>query len=169
MTWRDEWIRRWKDEGLNEDEYPLDELPIVNESPYWVARRVWRRTACQNRPGLRMMYVNVKDADGEPIGGIHIEFGTEPGSNGNIYDHPDVWGETGSRYGRVGYAEWRHPGLSNRYQLRIEGELLIENIRTDLAYEYCRGRGQVLGGWIPVNRPGVYSYDIEIQRRGEGD
>jgi len=163
--WEQEWIRRWRDGGLSEDEFPLDELPKVNENENWEVTRAWRRTACENRPGLRMFYVNVNDVGGKPMPGIKVAFDTEIGDNGVICDRPNIWGLTGGRYGREGYAEWRHPGIVNIYKLYIEGELLIENIRLNLRNEYCRPPGQFFGGWIPVNRRGVFSYDIVVEKK----
>ena len=167
MDWRDEWIRRWKEEGLSEDEFPWDELPIVHDSDVWEVRRCWRRTACDNRPGLGRFYINVKDENGGALGNVRIGFDTEPGDSGTIYDHPDIWGWTGTRRGREGYAEWDHFGIPTRYMMYVDGELLIENIRADLGNEYCQpGSVWNPSGWRPVNRPGVYSYTIELQRKG---
>ena len=167
MSWQDEWIRRWKEEGLSEDEFPWDELPRVHYSTVWEVQRCWRRTACDNRPGLKMFYVNVNDENGEPLGGVRIGFDTEPPDTGVVYDHPNIWGRTGTRRGREGYAEWDHLGVPTRYILWVDGELLIENLRTDLGNEYCNaGPRWEPRGWRPVNKPGVYSYDVEIQWKG---
>lgn len=166
MSWKNEWIRRWKDEGLDPEEYPWDELPIVYASERWRVTRAWRRTACENRPGLKMFYVNVTDADGEPLGDVQISFDTEPGNSGTIYDHPYIYGRTGTRRGREGYAEWNHFGIPTRYMMWVGGELLIERLRTDLGYEYCRpGSRWDPRGWRPINKPGVYSYTIEVVRK----
>jgi len=78
---------------------------------------------------------------------------------GIAYDHPNVFGLTNEN----GYLEWDHLGVPTRYLLWMEDDEipLIENIRTDLGNEYCRAEGMI-GGWRPVNRPGIYSYRIEI-------
>jgi hypothetical protein len=106
------------------------------------------------------------DDKGEPMSGIKVRFDVEP-SQGTAYDHPDVWGLTNEQ----GYLEWDHLGVPTRYMLWMEDDEtpLVENIRTDLGYEYCRPSGATLGGWRPVNRPGIYSYRIEIERKGDGD
>ena len=152
--WQDEWRAR----GIPEDEWP-----IVNLSTTWRVRVLHRRTACENRPGLKMMRVRVLDAAGEPLRGVYIGLDTEP-SEGVAYDHQDVYGLTNER----GYLEWNSLGIPTRYMLWIAemGVPLIERIRTDLKNEYCRpGPWWRPGGWNPVNRPGIYSYDIELERR----
>ena len=157
--WQNEWKQRW---GSNREEWPLDELPIVLESDDWEVMRAWRRTACDNRPGLKKLYITVLDDKGEPMSGIKVRFDVEP-SQGVAYDHPHVWGLTDEN----GYLEWNHLGVPTRYMLWMEDDEtpLVENIRTDLGYEYCRPTGQTHGGWRPVNKPGVYSYDIEIRKK----
>ena len=90
-----------------------------------------------------------------------MRFDVEPG-RGIAYDHPNVWGVTDEK----GNVVWTHLGTPTRYMIWMEREedALLENIRTDLGNEYCRVEGRILGGWRPVNRPGVYSYRIEVQR-----
>ena len=167
MNWVSEWEQKWKSEGLAEADWPLDELPVVFESPHWEVVRAWRCTACENRPGLKRFYINVRDADGELLGDVEIEFDTEPGDSGTVYDHPNIYGRTGTRRGRRGYAEWNHFGVPTRYMFWIEGELLIERLRTDLGYEYCnQGRWPWdKWGYNAINRPGIFSFRIEVQRR----
>ena len=158
MNWTDDWIGR----GIPEDEWP-----IVRDSDRWLVRVLRRRTACENRPGLKMFRVDAKDENGEPLGNVGIGFDTEPPDTGVVYDHPSIWGRTGTRRGREGYAEWDHLGIPTRYMMYVNFELLIENLRTDLGNEYCNaGPAWDPRGWRPVNRPGVYSYDIELQRKG---
>ena len=126
-----------------------------------------RLSACDNRPGLKKTYITVYDDKGEPEQGVRVRFDTE-GSAGIAYDHMNIWGVTDEN----GYLEWNHLGKPTRYRLWMEDDTeqpLVENIRTDLGNEYCRPSGSILGGWRPVNRPGIYSYRIEIQRNGEGD
>jgi len=139
--------------------------PRVNPNPCWKVTHKQRLSACDNRPGLKKLYVTVLDAKGIPLGGIKVRFDVEP-SQGTAYDHPNVWGMTNEQ----GYLEWNHLGIPTRYLLWMEGDEtpLIENIRTDFGYEYCKiaGAPSYLGN-RPVNRPGVYSYRIEIQRRGD--
>jgi hypothetical protein len=139
--------------------------PKVNPSPTWKVNTKARLDACDNRPGLKKLYITVLDDKGEPLSGIRIRFDVEP-SRGMAYDHPDIWGITDER----GYLEWDHLGVPTRYILWMEDDEapLIENIRTDLGYEYCRPPGSIVGGWRPVNKPGIYSYRIEIQRKGGG-
>ena len=140
--------------------------PKVNPNPTWKVNRKERLSACDNRPGLKKIYVKVLNDKGEPLGGVKVRFDVEP-SQGIAYDHPDVWGLTDEK----GYLEWNHLGVPTRYTLWMEDDEtpLVENIRTDLGNEYCRPAGTLFGGWRPVNRPGIYSYRIEIQRKGEGD
>jgi hypothetical protein len=139
--------------------------PKVNPNPTWKVNTKERRSACDNRPGLKKIYVKVLDDKGEPLQGVKVRFDVEP-SCGIAYDHMDVWGLTDEN----GYLEWDHLGVPTRYMLWMEDDEtpLVENIRTDLGNEYCNPPGSILGGWRPVNRPGIYSYRIEIQRKGEG-
>ena len=34
-NWQDEWKRRWIAEGIAEEDWPWDELPIVHDSDTW--------------------------------------------------------------------------------------------------------------------------------------
>ena len=135
----------------------------VNPNIRWKVNGCTRLSACDNRPGLKKFYVTVLGADGLPKPDIIVGFDTEP-SRGTAYDHRDIWGITDEN----GYLEWRHFGVPTRYMIWMEDDEapLIENIRTDLGYEYCRPPGTTLGGWRSVNKPGVYSYRIEIQEVG---
>ena len=140
--------------------------PKVNPNPTWKVNKKERLSACDNRPGLKKIYVTVLDEKGLPLRGIKVHFDTEP-NEGIAYDHPNVWGLTDEN----GYLEWDHLGVPTRYRLWMEDDdtPLVENIRTDLPNEYCKPgvfEGWI-GGWRPVNRPGVYSYRFEIQRKGE--
>ena len=122
-----------------------------------------RLSACDNRPGLKMMYVTVVDDAGAPLAGVKVRFDTEP-SRGVVWDHPNWWGVTDEN-GRI---EWNHTGVPTRYNLYMEDDRqpMVENIRTDFGNEYCNpGTRLNPYGWRPVNRPGVYSYRITIQRR----
>jgi len=153
------WIRRqlgWL--GWPFSEVEADDLVIDPTSP-WRVNVAERLTACDNRPGLKKLYVTVLDGNGVPLSGIKVRFGVAP-SYGTAYDHPNVWGLTNEQ----GYLEWEHYGVPTRYTLWMEDDEtpLVENIRTDLGYEYC-------DGWRPVNRPGIYSYRIEVQRKGGGE
>ena len=138
---------------------PLTTVPKVNSNPRWTAS-IERLSACDNRPGLKNIYTRVLDESGKPLEDVKIRFGWESGK-GMAYDHPDIWGVTEG----AGYLEWTHFGTPSVYALYMENDEtpLIENIRTDLGNEYC---GSGLGSWIPVNRPGIYSYRIEVQRKG---
>lgn len=144
--------------------------PKVNDNANWKVNKIHRLTACENRQGHgrsgKMLTVIVLDDEGKPLQGVVVNFDTEP-SEGTAYDHPNVWGITNEH----GYVAWNHLGISTRYMIWMgdDEEPLIENIRTDLGKEYCRPPGRLYGGWRPVNRPGVYSYRIEIQRKGKGD
>ncbi len=140
-----------------------EESPQVKPNDVWEVNVYGRRSACDNRPGLKKLYLTVLDDKGEAMSGIKMRFDVEP-SQGIAYDHPNVWGMTDEN----GYLEWDHLGVPTRYVLWMEDdeEPLIENIRTDLGYEYCQPGGYSgPGTWRPVNKPGVYSYDIEIQRK----
>lgn len=140
--------------------------PVWREdNPRWEVVSIERISACDNRPGLKMIYVTVLDEAGKPLQGVKVRFDVES-SYGVAYDHPQVWGLS-DRFGRV---DWDHFGVPTRYWLWMEddSEPLIVNIRTDLGNEYCRPPGSpALGGWRPVNRPGRYSYRVRIQRRAE--
>jgi len=137
--------------------------PLVNVSQRWRVLKAALVSACDNRPGLKKLYITVFDEDGAPLQGIKVRFDVES-TEGKAYDHMNVWGMTDEN----GYLEWAHLGVPTRYVLWMEDDEtpLIENIRTDLGYEYCRPPGSLFGGWRPVNRPGIYSYKIEIQRKG---
>jgi len=138
--------------------------PKVNPNPAWKVNTKIRLGACDNRPGLKKLYVTVLDEEGEPMSGIKVHFDVVS-SQGIAYDHPNVWGMTDEN----GRLEWNHLGVPTRYVFWMEDdeEPLVENIRTDLGYEYCRKPGTTLGGWRPINKPGVYSYRFEIQREVE--
>lgn len=148
---------------IKEFDMTIDEEPKINPSETWQVSHYERVSACDNRPGLKKIYVTVLDEEGDLLAGVKIRFETEP-SKGIAYDHPNVWGCTNMQ----GYLEWDHYGVPTRYLLWMEDDEvpLIENIRTDLGNEYCRAAGQLVGGWRPINRPGIYSYRIEIQRKG---
>ena len=140
----------------------------VNPHSLWTVTRKDRVSACDNRPGRRMIYVRVRDANGDPLGGVKIRFDTEP-SRGIAYEHLFVWGVTDEN----GYLEWQHLGIF----MGEDEQPLIERIRTDLGNEYCNpsswppsGANWHPGGWRPVNQPGVYSYWFELQSKGvEGE
>jgi len=142
------------------------EEPRVNPNTAWKVNANARVSACDNRPGLKKIYLTVLDEHGEPLQGVKVHFDTE-GSQGVAYDHMDIWGVTNES----GYLEWDHLGVPTRYLLWMENDEtpLVENIRTDLGNEYCRPPGSLFGGWRPVNRPGIYSYQMEIQRKSEGE
>jgi len=139
----------------------VEEKVKINPNAKWEVRVAERVSACDNRPGMKKIYVTILDEQGEPLQGVKVRFDTE-GSRGVAYDHMDIWGVTNEN----GYLVWDHLGVPTRYLLwMVDDETpLIENIRTDLGYEYCRPPGTLFGGWRPVNRPGVYSYLFEIQR-----
>ena len=144
---------------------PLE--PKVNPNPRWKVITCHRRSACDNRPGLKKIYVQVLDDKGQGLAAVKVRFDTEA-SWGIVYDHPNMWGVTDKN----GYLEWDHLGIPTRYLLWMEDDVvpLVENIRTDLGNEYCRPGGLTqIGGWRPINRPGVYSYDVAIQRKGADD
>jgi len=143
------------------------EEPEVNPNhPTWRVKSITRLSACDNRPGLKKIYVTVWDDHGDvPLQGVKVHFDVEP-SYGIAYDHMDVWGLTDEN----GYIEWDHLGVATRYVLWMDDNEtpLVENIRTDLGNEYCCPPGTTVGCWRPVNRPGIYSYRIEIQRKEGG-
>ncbi|MBC8248276.1 MAG: hypothetical protein H8E90_01235 [Anaerolineales bacterium] len=70
--------------------------PKVNPNPAWKVNTKARRSACDNRPGLKKIYVKVLDDKGEPLSGIKVRFDVEP-SQGIAYDHPNVWGDRRER------------------------------------------------------------------------
>lgn len=116
-----------------------------------------RLTACENRPGLKMIRLTVVDKNGDPVPDVKVGFDVED-SDGIAYDHPNVFGYTDEN----GYIEWDHFGVPTIYGIWINGTQAVGNIHTDFGYEYCRPAGTVLGGWIPVNKPGVYSWTLKI-------
>ena len=136
---------------------------VERQNPNWRVTDWQRRSACANRPGLKKFYVTVVNVEGEPLADAKVRFDTEP-SSGLAYDHPNVWGLTDEN----GYLEWDHYSFPTVYRLFMGDDQmpLIDNIRTDLGNEYC---GEISryhpGNWRPINRPGVYSYDIKIRRR----
>ena len=135
--------------------------PKVNPNQAWKVNAAARVSACDNRPGLKKIYVTVLDQDDQPLPDVKVRFDTE-GSQGVAYDHMDIWGVTNES----GYLEWDHLGVPTRYMLLMENDQtpLIQNIRTDLGYEYCTPPGSFFPGWRPVNRPGIYSYQVVIKR-----
>ena len=153
----------WFDEWLEREE---EERPMVAESANWNVLVIHRRTAWENRPSLKKFYITVLDKEGNKLGRVKIRFDTEPSNTGIIYAHQNVWGETGTRKGREGYAEWDHFGVPARYMMWVDDELLISNLRTDLSYEYPVPPGQSQPvSWRPINRPGVYSFNLQIQEK----
>jgi len=143
---------------------PLTETIKINPNPRWRVVTAARLTACENRPGLKKIYLRVVDEKGNGLDGVAVRFGWESG-RGVAYDHPNVWGLTDED----GFIEWDHFGVPTRYCFWMGDDeaSLVENIRTDLDYEYCQPGGfNGLGTWRPVNRPGIYSYRFEIERIG---
>ena len=139
-----------------------ENAPRVNPNPSWKVTHKERVSACNNRPGLKKIYLRVVDAEGVGLSGIKVRFASEHG-RGMAFDHPNIWGVTGEQ----GFIEWDHYGFPTRYMLWMEGDEtpLIENISTILGYEYCRNWKGYPGGWIPVNKPGIYSFRFEVQRK----
>jgi len=153
-------------DGLVAFDVPQDsEEPKVDvNNPTWKVNTKERVSPCDNRPGLKKIYITVLDERGEPLRGVKVRFETEP-SEGIAYDHMNIWGLTDEN----GYLEWDHLGKPTRYMLWVGDEEapLIENIRTDLGNEYCKPPGSSWwSGNVPVNRPGIYSYRIEVQKKG---
>jgi len=132
----------------------IHDVPILL-SPDWFMKK-HRLTACENKPGLKMIYVKVLDEKGRGIYEAEVGFNTEP-SHGIVYDHPDFRGLTDEN----GYISWDSLGIPTIYNLSIDGEVVVQNIRLDLGNEYC---GVGLGSWRPVNRPGIYSYWFELRQ-----
>ena len=145
-------------------EVPLD--PKVNPNTAWKMTYKERLSACDNRPGLKKLYLMVVDDKGEGIEDVKVRFGWESGK-GMAYDQPNVWGITN----KSGYIEWNHFGVPTRYSFYMEDDIepLVENIRTDLPNKYCNPSpwppGNWVGGWRPVNKPGIYSYRFVIARK----
>ena len=149
--------------GLSEE----DLEPWVNPDSAWKVNVKRRVSACDNRPGLKKIYVTVLDENGRPLRGVKVHFETEP-SEGIAYDHMNIWGLTDEN----GYIEWDHLGKPTSYVLWVGDEEapLVKNIRTDLGNEYCKPLGSAWWtGNVPVNRPGIYSYWFEIQAKGSAD
>jgi len=153
--------------------FEVDGVSKVNPHDVWKVTRNERLSACDNRPGLRMIYVRVQDEHGNPLEGVKIRFDTEPPS-GIAYEHLSVWGVTNED----GYLEWRHLGIPTQYRLFMgnDEQPLIEEINAAIGYEYCNpagwppsGSGWNPGGWRPVNRPGIYSFFFEMQVKGAED
>jgi len=127
-------------------------------SPHWTMKK-HRLSACDNRSGRKIVYVKVLDEEGKGLYDVEVGFDTEP-SHGIVYDHPDFWGPTDEN----GYIEWNHLGIPTVYDMYVDGEPVVTNIRTDFGNEYC---GTGIGSWRPVNRPGIYSYWFELRRVSE--
>lgn len=139
------------------------EEPEINPNATWKVNTKERLSACDNRPGLKKIYVTVLDDIGELLRGVKVHFDVEP-SQGIAYDHPNVWGLTNEN----GYLVWDHLGIPTRYMLFMGDDEtpLIVNIRTDLGNEYCKPPGTPWWrGNRPVNRPGIFSYRFEIQEK----
>jgi len=130
----------------------------VNPNSSWNVNQYERVSACDNRPGLKMFYVTVLDAAGMPLRGVKVGFNTEP-SEGIVYDHMDLWGITDKN----GYAEWDHLGVPTLYNFYVGDELVIGGISTNIGNEYC-GTGR-----NPVNRPGICSFRLTVQKKGEAE
>lgn len=144
-----------------------EEEPRVNPNAAWKVETLYRLSACDNRPGLKKIYVRVLDDKGEPLGGIKVRFAAEYGQ-GMAFDHDNVWGVTDQR----GYLEWNHYGVPTRYILWMEDDEipLVENLTTILPNEYCNPAPWPpqgwYGGWRPVNTSGIYSYRIVVVAKG---
>ena len=142
----------------------LAETMPGNPNSMWRVMGAARLSACENRPGLKKIYIRVSDENGAGLENIRIRFGWESG-RGMAYDHPNVFGVTDGQ----GFLEWDHFGVPTVYMFYMESDEtpLVENIRTDLGNEYCQPGGYAgIGTWRPINRPGSYSYRFEVQRRG---
>jgi len=141
--------------------------PKVNPNQTWKVNGVHRLTACENRQSGawsgKVITVTVLDKGGKPLQGVKVRFDVES-SSGIAYDRLNVYGPTDEN-GRI---SWKHLGIPTQYELFMEGDEkpLIESIRTDLGYLYCKPPGSMFRGWRPTCRPGIYSYRIEIQKRG---
>ena len=154
--------------------FEVDGVSKVNPHEVWKVTRNERLSACDNRPGLQMIYVRVRDEQGDPLEGVKIRFDTEPPS-GIAYEHLFVWGVTNED----GYLEWRHLGIPTQYRLFMgnDKQPLIKEINAAIGYEYCNPAGWPPSGsswhaygWRPVNRPGICSFRFELQRKGaEGE
>lgn len=156
MSWQDDWIER----GIPEEEWPN-----VLENEDWEIKVLERLTAYKNRPGEKKMYVNTKGIDGQRVGAVRIGFDVE-GGEAIAFDHKNIYGYTGTRHGNLGFLVWEHFGKPTRYIVTIEGKIIVTNLRTDLGNEYPMLGEQIIS-YRPVNRPGIYSYRFEIQKKSE--
>ncbi len=140
----------------------MSEVVIDEENVEWKVDSIKRLTACENRPGRRLMYVTVFDEQGEAMEDVKVRFSIVP-SQGTAWDHPNVWGLTNER----GYLQWTHLGVPILYSIWMGDDEcpLIEGISTRKGYEYCRPAGTTHGGWRPINSPGIYSFQIKISHR----
>ncbi len=130
--------------------------PILADFNWEMKKR--KLSACENRPGLRNFYVMILGKDGKGVYEAEVGLDTVA-SHGRAYDHKNIYGLTDEN----GYLEWMHLGIPTVYNLFINGELVVENIRLDAGNEYC-GTGR--GSWRPVNKPGTYSFWFELQYIG---
>lgn len=143
------------------------EDPQALPNATWEVNVAYRLSACDNRPGLKKVYVRALDEKGEGLGGVKVRFGYA-GGVGIAYDHPDIWGLTDER----GFLEWDSLGVPTIYSLFMGDEAapLVANMRADGGNEYCQP-GTVdpwsPRNWRPINRPGIYSFRVEVQRIGE--
>jgi hypothetical protein len=137
----------------------------VNPDSAWKVERAELVSACDNRPGLKMIYVTVLDVDGSSLSGVPVRFDTEP-SVGIAYDHYNIRGVTNEH----GYLEWDHLGKPTCYWMWVGDEIvpLVKGLCTNFGNEYCRP-GTVSpwspSGWVPINRNGIYSWRLEVQAK----
>ena len=140
----------------------MQEVVVDEENQNWQGDAVERLDPCENRPGLKVMRVLVKDEEGDPMPGIKVRFDVAP-SQGIAYDHQNVWGITDEK----GYLEWNHLGIPALYNMWLEDDVwpLVQGISTRIGFGYCRPSGSTLGGWRATNRPGVASFWVRISRK----
>jgi len=147
--------------ALRGEPLAADEDPVVNPNSAWRVVVIERLSACDNRPGLKKIYVTVLDERGEPLPWAEVRFDVEP-SSGIAYDHMNVWGRTNER----GYLDWDHLGVPTHYLMWVglEEDPLVTNLRTDFGNEYCCPSGSMLC-WRPINRPGIFSWRLVVQAK----
>lgn len=149
-------------EGVRQVSVLDDYGVVVNLDSAWNVIRAERVTACDNRPGLKKIYVTVLDEEGVPLRGVKVRFDTAP-SEGIAYDHRSIWGLTDE----YGYLEWDHFGVPTCYWMWVGDEAApLVTVRTDFGNEYCKPLGSMpWSGNRPVNRPGIYSWRLEVQAK----
>jgi hypothetical protein len=147
---------------------PLDQeedatiKPIYHDNPLFAAQ-AWRLSACEAKAGNnRWLTVFARGVQDEPLAGMDIHWDVE-GNSGVVADRPRWMGTTDER----GICRFRHPGRPARYELYVNGVLVLSNVRTDLnvdcyCHPYCDPKSGATWSWRKINKPGFYGYYVYL-------